>query len=157
MKRLDAVLGKVHLPSWCFIVVRHGGNVTKVFIVFCPSEESPQTYILSSTNTFFQCLAGWDPVYIQSTLWDIFPLPWGSQVLVWHHCHHAFTSSYTRQSRPLLFFPRGCIFSMVTTIVCCLCHLVRVTFTIAVGKVAKIARRCPPGLSRCCATHFGSP
>ena len=26
MKRLDGVLGKVNLPSWCFIVVRHGGN-----------------------------------------------------------------------------------------------------------------------------------
>ena len=30
-------------------------------------------------------------------------------------------------------FPRGCIFSTVKTIVCCLCHLVRVTFTVAVG------------------------
>ena len=26
VKRLDAVLGKVNLPNWCFIVVRHGGN-----------------------------------------------------------------------------------------------------------------------------------
>ena len=39
---------------------------------------------------------------------------------------------------------------------CMLSVLVRVTFTKAVGKVAKIARWCPPGLSRCCAPHFGS-
>ena len=26
---LDAVLGKVHLPCWRFIVVRHGGNVRR--------------------------------------------------------------------------------------------------------------------------------
>ena len=77
-------------------------------------------------------------------------------MLVWHHCHHVLASSQTRQSRPLLFFPRGCIFSMVKTSVCCLRHLVRVTFTLAVGKVAKIGRWWPPGLSRCCASHFGS-
>ena len=53
VKRLDDVLGEANLSSWCFIVVRHGGDVTGAFIVFCPSEESPQTYILSSTNTFF--------------------------------------------------------------------------------------------------------
>ena len=60
MKRLDAVLGKANLPSWCFIVVRPGGSVTGAFCVFCTSEESPQTYILSSTNTFFSmsCLLG---------------------------------------------------------------------------------------------------
>ena len=34
----------------------------------------------------------------------LFPLPWCSQVLVWHHCHHVLASSETRQSRPLLFF-----------------------------------------------------
>ena len=34
----------------------------------------------------------------------LFPLPWCSQVLVWHHCHYVLASSETRQSRPLLFF-----------------------------------------------------
>ena len=35
------------------------------------------------------------------------------------------------------------------------CHLVRVTSTLAVGKVAKIARRWLPELSCCLATHCG--
>ena len=38
-------------------------------------------------------------------------------VAPWHHCHHFLASSQTRQSRPLLFLPRGCTFSMVKTIV----------------------------------------
>ena len=45
---------------------------------------------------------------------------------------------------------------MVKTIVCCLCHLVRETFTFAVGKMSKIARWWPQELSRCFATHLGS-
>ena len=68
-----------------------------------------------------------------------------------------FSQAPGRDSHDLCrFFPPRCTFSMVRTIACSLCHLVRVTFTIAVGKVAKIARWCPPGLSRCCATHLGS-
>ena len=44
VKRLDAVLGTVN----CAMVIRTGA-----FIVFCTSEESPQTSIHSSTNTCF--------------------------------------------------------------------------------------------------------
>ena len=39
------------------------------------------------------------------------------------------------------FFPPGCTFSVATTIACCLCHLVRVTSTFAVGIVVKFASR----------------
>ena len=85
----------------------------------------------------FQVLAVWNPVYKQSTLCVTFPFPWDCQVLVWHHCHHVLSSSSTRQSRPLPFFPRTCTFSMVMTIACCPCHVVRVTSTLALGKVAK--------------------
>ena len=74
---------------------------------------------------------------------------------MWHHCHQVFTSCSARQSRPLPFFPRGCTFSMVTTIACCPCHLVRVTCTLAVGRVAKFARRWLPKLSCCSTTHCG--
>ena len=42
-----------------------------------------------------------------------------SQVLVWHHCHHVFASSCTRQSRPSFSFPRVNNFSIVTTNACC--------------------------------------
>ena len=38
-----------------------------------------------------------------------------------------------------VFFPPGCTFSVATTIACCPCHLVRVTSTFAVGRVAKFA------------------
>ena len=76
-------------------------------------------------------------------------------MLVWHHCHHVFTSCSARQSRPLPFFPHGCTFSMVTTIACCPCRSVRVTSTLTVGRVAQIATRWLPKLLRCSTTHFG--
>ena len=52
-------------------------------------------------------------------------------------------------------FPPGCTFSVATTIACCPCHLVRVTSTLAVDRVAKFARRQLPKLSRCSTTHCG--
>ena len=42
--RKSAVSGKVHLPCWRFIVVRHGGNVHRGSLVFCSSDESPPTF-----------------------------------------------------------------------------------------------------------------
>ena len=75
VKHLDAVFGEAILPSWCVIVLRHCGHVTGAFVVFCPQKCRRQAYILSSTDMFFQCLAGGDPVYIQSILWDIYPFP----------------------------------------------------------------------------------
>ena len=51
---LDAVLGKVHLPCWRFIVVRHGGNVHRyVSIAFCSSDESPPSFFHSSNKHVF--------------------------------------------------------------------------------------------------------
>ena len=41
----------------------------------------------------------------------------------------------------LPFFPPGCTFSVATTIACCPCHLVRVTSTLAAGRVVTFARR----------------
>ena len=77
VKCLDAVLGKVHLPCWSFIVVRNGPGV--VFILsfcvcgmvmctgtstaFCSSDESPPTYNHSSKHAFFKV----SPVGIQYT------------------------------------------------------------------------------------------
>ena len=68
-----------------------------------------------------------------------------------------FSKASRRDSQDLCccFFPRGCTFSMVKTIASCPFHQARATFTTAVGKVAKSARWCPPGLSRCWATHPG--
>ena len=60
------------------------------------------------------------------------------QVLVWHHCRQVFTGCSASQLRPLPFFPPGCTFLVATTIACCLCHLVRVTSAIAVGKVRNL-------------------
>ena len=77
------------VSSSCATVVMRKG----AFIVFCPSEESLQTSIHSSTYTFFQSLAGWNPIHVQSALCDTFPFPWSYQVLVWHHCHHVLASS----------------------------------------------------------------
>ena len=37
-------------------------------------------------------------------------------MLVWHRCHHVFASCSTRQSRPSLFLPRVCTFSVVMTV-----------------------------------------
>ena len=62
-------------------------------IVFCPSEESPQTSTHSSTNTFFkESLVGILLTYCRAC-WGTVPLPWGSQVLEWQHCHHVIASS----------------------------------------------------------------
>ena len=52
-------------------------------------------------------------------------------------------------------FPPGCTFLVATTIVCCLCHLVRVTSTFAVGRVVKFARRQLLQHVRCSITHGG--
>ena len=68
---------------------------------------------------------------------------------------YVLASSYTRQSRPLPFFPSGCTLSKAKTIACCPCHLVRVTSTLVVGKVAETAKRWLPVLSCCLATHCG--
>ena len=101
-KKAASVLFSVKLiypacvSSSCAMVVM----CTGAFIVFYPAEESPQTSIHSSTNTFLNV----SPVGIQFAYnrpsETFFPLPWGSQVLVWHHCHHVLARSSTRQSRP---------------------------------------------------------
>ena len=72
-------------------------------------------------------------------------------MLVWHHCQHVFAISWTRQSRPSPL-PSANTISIVTTDACCRFRQARTTLTTAGGKVAKSARCCPPGLSRCFAT-----
>ena len=61
VKRLDVVLGKVHLPSWCFIVWRHGCNAHRsVYCLLFPRCVAADIYIYiyiyihSSMNTFFK-------------------------------------------------------------------------------------------------------
>ena len=104
--------------------------LTGAFIVSCSPGASPLVHIHSSMNTFFKASLVGIQFYHQSTLCVTFLVPWDNQVLVWHHCHHVFTSCSARQSRPLPFFPPGCTFSMVKKIACCPCHLVRVTSTL---------------------------
>ena len=53
----------------------------------------------------------------------------------------SFSQVAQRQSRPFLFFPPGCTFLVATSVACFPCHLVRVTSTFVVGKVAKFVRR----------------
>ena len=93
VKRLDAVLGKVNLPSWCFIVVRHGGHAHRGVYCLLPLRRFAADLYPLSHKHVFQGLAGWNPISTLSTLCDTFPLPWGSQVLVWHHCHHVLAQS----------------------------------------------------------------
>ena len=91
------------------------------FIVFCSPDESPPTHIHSSTNTFFKV----SPFGIQFThnrpSETLFLFP-GSLKCWCGTIATMFLPSWTRQSRPLPFFPRGCTFSMVKTIACCPCH-----------------------------------
>ena len=113
---------KLICPVDDFIVVRHGGNAHRSVYCLLPLRRVARRHLSSLPQTrFFQCLSGWDPVYIQSTLSDSFPFPWGSQVLVWQPLPPCFHQAAQRDSHDLCrFFPRGCIFSMVKTIVCCL-------------------------------------
>ena len=81
VKCLDAVLGKVHLPCWRFIVVRSWPGVvfnlsfcvcgmvmcTGTSIAFCSSDESPPTYNHSSKHVFFKVSPVGIPKYVQSS------------------------------------------------------------------------------------------
>ena len=86
--------GKVNLPadvssSRAMVVMLKGA-----FIVSCSPGVSPLVYIHYSMNTVFKAsLVGIQFTDNQSTLRVTFPFPWDYQVLVWHHCHHVFTSS----------------------------------------------------------------
>ena len=115
---LDAVLGKVHLSCWRFIVVRSGPGVvhnlsfcvfgmvmcTGTSTAFCSSDESPPTYSHSSKRALLKV----SPIGVQYThsraLSDS-SFFWGSnKVLVWHLCHHVIESLSTTHSRVWLFF-----------------------------------------------------
>ena len=56
MKRLDAVLGKAILPSWCFIVVRHGGSRRRHI------SSLPQTRFFSMSRRLGSSLHTIDPL-----------------------------------------------------------------------------------------------
>ena len=123
MMCLDVVLGQVICPagdsSSCAMVVMRTG----AFIVFCPSDESPPTFIHSPTNTFSKVsLVGIQFTYyrLSETLF-FFP---GALKCWCGTIATMFSQDPRRDSKtPLLFFPRGCIFSMTP------CHSVRVTST----------------------------
>ena len=77
VKRLYAVLGKVNLPCWCFIVVRHGGNVHRSVCCLLLLRRVAADINPLFHKHVFQGLADWNPVYIQSET----SLPWNSQIL----------------------------------------------------------------------------
>ena len=139
VKCLDAALGEVHLPCWRFIVVLHNGNgyrhgYSVLFFRWVADDVYP-----FFQACFFQGIASWNPIYVNL---------WGSQVLVWHHCRHVLASCWIFLSwLHLLDGEDNCMLSVP--------YQARATFTTADGKVAKSARRCPPGLSHCCATLSG--
>ena len=128
--------------SSCAMVVM----CTGASAVFCSSDESPPTYIHSSTNTFYKV----SPVGIQFTYngpsetFFLFP---GAPIAT------MFSQAPTRDSQDI------CCFSLVVVPSedNCILSVPLSTSDLhkGVGKVAKIARWCPPGLSRCCATHSG--
>ena len=93
----------------------------------------------SSKNAFFK--ASSIGIHFTNMLILVVAFPFSGAIKCWHHCRQVFTSCSASQSRPLPFFPPGCTFSVATTVACCPCHLVRVTSTFAVGKVAQVARR----------------
>ena len=121
-----------------------GDVITVIFtasLALSPSEVASLMYKYSSTKAFFEVSS--IGIYFYERFEPLCVPTFHScyQVLVWHHCRQFFTSCSASQSRPLPFFPPGCTLWVATTIACCPCHLVRVTSTIAVGKVAKFARR----------------
>ena len=136
---LRCCLGKVHLPCWCFIVARHGGNVQRSVCCLLLLGWISSDIYHSSSNTVLKV----SPVGIQftySTLRDIFFFPGVSSVgvvpLPLFSCKLLDETVTT-----FAFFPRGFSFSVATTLECCPCHLVRVTSTLAVGRVETISRR----------------
>ena len=68
VNRLDALLGKAYLHSWCPIVVRHGGKAWPLRRVVA------DLYPLFHKR-FFQGLTDWDLLYKQLILCVIFPFP----------------------------------------------------------------------------------
>ena len=98
----------------------------------------------------------WPLAYSHSSMYAFFKV---SPVGIHNSCSHALCESHhgiadfwTRQSRLSLFFPRALIFSFLTTNACCAFHYARAIFTTTDGKVAKSARCCSLGPSRCFAT-----
>ena len=65
VKRLDAVLGKVNLPNWCFIVVRHGGHAHRgVFLLSCAPQNNRRRPLPTLPQKLFSMVS---PVGIQFT------------------------------------------------------------------------------------------
>ena len=76
----------------------------------CCSDESPPARNHSSKYALFKV----SPVGIENTCSRA---PFFQIQKCWcgNHCHHVLANFWTRQSRPSLFFPRVCTFSVVTT------------------------------------------
>ena len=177
-----AVLDKVHLLCWRFIVVRHGGHVHQdVDSILFPASAAVHSFSnlvsrgyddkgLDSVGSLWRSVSDEHPlfqkrvfkassigIYFTNILILSVAFPF-SGVIKCRCCTIAtkFSQAAQQYSHDLCrFFPRGCTFSMVTTIACCPCHLVRVTSTFAVGRVAKFARRWLPMLLCCSTAHCG--
>ena len=140
------------VSSSCAMVVMRTG----AFIVFCPLRRVAADIYPFFHEHIFQGLARWNPI-----LHTIDPLRHFSSSLGLSSAAVAplppcFRKLLDETVKIFAVFPSrlylldgedNCMVSVPKA---------RVTFTIAVGKVVKITRWCPPGLSRCCATHFGS-
>ena len=122
---------------------------TWTFNIFFSSEESSQTSTDFSTNTFFKVsLFGIQFIYnrLSETLFFFLGAVkcWCGTIVI------TFSQDPWRDSQDICFFP-----SWLYLLDDCPCHLVRVTFTLATGKGAKIVRWCPLGLSHYLSPYFG--
>ena len=173
---LHCCLGEIHLHSWSFIVLRHGGHVHRDFfgflftrfavslsssnlffsssdasfdplswlvrdlikrtsIVLCPSERVSLMSTHSSKESVFQGLFDWGSTSqtFWSSLWAFPSLVFASVgVASLPPGFHKLLSVTVTTCR---FYLLDVLFSVATTFACCPCHLVRVTSTIAVGRV----------------------
>ena len=131
VKCLDAVLGKVHVPCWSFIVVRNGPGVvvnlsfcvcgmvmcTGTSSAICSSDESPPTYNHSPRHASFKV----SPVGIQYThsrsLRDTFPFSLEFKSAGVAPCSRKLLDETVKTFA--VFFSRDFTFSVVKTIAWC--------------------------------------
>ena len=83
----------------------HLFTIVLLLCPMCSSDESPPAYCHSSKYALFKVSPDGIHNKCSNAICGAFLLIWVSKVLVWHHCRHVLASSWTRQSRPLLFFP----------------------------------------------------
>ena len=110
-----------------------------------------------SVNAFFKVSS--IGIYLKSNLILSVAFPFSNVLKCWcGTIATLFSQAAQRDSHDLclfFFFCHGCTFLVATTIACCPCRSVRVTYTLAVGSVVQIATRWLPKLLWCPATHWG--